>query len=85
MYPALCAISSVMEKFFGLLLCLGFDVWEVDVVAGEESIIGGSLWHWCCVDSSVVGCYVSFGELSLCLDSLEDWSLDNWGDNGLNL
>jgi len=67
------------------MLSLGLDVWEVDVVAGEESIIGWSLWHWCCVDGSVVGCYVSFGELSLCLDGLEDWGLNNWGDNGLNL
>jgi len=59
-----------------VLLCLSLHVGEVDVVTGEESIIGGSLWHWCCVDGSVVGCYVSWGELSLCLkNSLEDWSL----------
>jgi len=59
------------------------------VVAGEESVLGWSLWKGSGVDCSVVGCDVSLGELHWLLynspdqvlwlsydDLLLDWSVD---------
>ena len=88
-------ISSAMEMC-GHCCYLSFGVGQVDVVAGEESVIGRSLWEGGGVEGSLVGCYVSWGEcvdwclyyslhhwLSNGLDGLKDWCLDDWCLDGL--